>query len=131
MLLRAIRTKGPYKYCLEYKCKTMSLKEGKNERAPRSGALFSTRGEPFRLLLAPPRPPASTATRVGLHGGLLDGSCGRHRRRGMRNRLNVGTHAPGSEYETLIQGRRCGKQLRLYIHTISDKSMICSVSIIH
>ena len=82
----------------------MSLKEWKSERSPRVAAVFSARGRPFRLLLPPPCPPASTACEEGLHGGLLEGSnaSGRRRRRGMRNWLNVGTYAPSFEYETLI-----------------------------
>ena len=92
---------------------------------------FLTRGEPFRLLLPPPRPPASTAPGEGLHGGLLDGSCGRRRRRGMRNRLNVGSYAPGFEYETLIRLSKAVWKKTTIVHTLTDKSMICAVSIIN
>ena len=54
-------------------------------------AVSSTRDGPFLLLLPPPPcPSASTAPGEGLHGGLLLGSCGRHRRRCMLNRQNVG-----------------------------------------
>ena len=112
------------------KCKIVSLREGKNERSPRFAALFSTRGEPYRLLLPPSRPPASKAPGEGLHGRLLDGSCGRRRRRGMRDRLNVGTYAPGSEYETLIRRRRFGKKKSI-VRKTNDTIMICAVSIIH
>ena len=51
-------------------------------------------------------PACLDGTREGLYGGLLEGSCDRGRRRGMRKRLNVGTYAPASEYETLIRRRR-------------------------
>ena len=102
---------------------------GGSERSPRFVALSSTRGGPFRLLLPPPCPPASTAPGEGLHGGMLEGSCGRRRHRGMINRLNVGTCAPASEYGTFIR-RRSGKKNRLYIYTITDKTMICAISIL-
>ena len=42
------------------------------------------------MLLPPTRPPASTAPGEGLHGDLIEGSCGRRRHRGMPNRQNVG-----------------------------------------
>ena len=79
--------------CTYMKCRIVSLKEGGNERSPRFAALSSTRGAYFRLLLPAQGPPASTARGEGLHGGLLEGSCGRLRRRGMLNRLKVGTYA--------------------------------------
>ena len=80
------------------KSRIVSLKEWKSEYSPRIAALFSTRSGPFRLRVAPPCPPALTAPREGLHGGLLGGACSRRRRRVMRNRLNVGAYAPASEY---------------------------------
>ena len=73
------------------KSRIVSLKGSKSECSMRFAALFSTRGGPFRLLLLPPCPPASTAPREGLHDGLLEGSCGWRRRRVMRKRLTVGT----------------------------------------
>ena len=54
-----------------------------------SPPFLSTRGGPLRLLLPPPCPPASTAPGEGLHGGPLEGSCDRRRRRHMPNRQNV------------------------------------------
>ena len=75
---------------------------------------LSTRGGPFRLLLPLQCPPATTSPGEGLPGTLLEGSCGRGKRRSMRNRLNVGMFMPASEHETLIPRRR-GKNLRLYI----------------
>ena len=54
---------------------------------------LSTRGGPVRLFLPPPYLPASTSPGEGLHGGLLEGSCGRRRRRGMPNLKNVGEPA--------------------------------------
>ena len=74
-------------------------------------ALSALRG-PFRLFLPLPCPPASTPPGEGLPGGLLEGSCGRRKRRRTANRLNVDTFMPASGYETLIR-RRCGKKLRL------------------
>ena len=63
---------------------------------------------------------------LGMRGGLLEGSCGQHRRRVMRNHLNV-----DYDYETLSR-RRCGKQLRLHIqYQIPGKCMICAVLVIH
>ena len=79
------------------KARIVSLKECKSECSPLFASLFSTRGGPFHLLFPPPCPPASTAPEEGLNGGLLLGSCARHRRGGTRNRLNVGTCAPASE----------------------------------
>ena len=64
-----------------------------SEFFPRFEAFLLTRGGPFRLPLAPPYPPISMAPGEGLHGGLLEGSCGRRRRRGMTNRQNVGESA--------------------------------------
>ena len=90
-------------------------------------AFSSTRGGPQRLFLPPPCPPVSTTSGEGLHGGLLDGSCGRRHRRATRNGLNVGTYAPYSESETPVR-RRGGKTS--IVHTITDKSMIRAVSII-
>ena len=83
----------PHKANVGVECKIVPLKEGKNERSPGFAALFSTRGGPFPLLLPPPSLFASTAPEEGLHGGLLEGSCGRRRRRGMPNRQNVGEPA--------------------------------------
>ena len=96
------------------KSRIVSLKQGKSERSPRFAAFFSTRGGPIRLLLPPPCPPALTAPWEGLHGGLLEGSCGRRCRRVMRNRLDVGTYAPAPKYEARIQ-RRCAQNPRLYV----------------
>ena len=45
------------------------------------------------MFLPPPCPPASTAPREDLHGGLIVSSCGRCRRRSMPNRQNVGEPA--------------------------------------
>lgn len=61
-----------------------------SEFSPRFEAFLPTRGGTFRLLLAPPCPPASTAPGEGLPGGLLEGSCGRRRRRSIPNRQNIG-----------------------------------------
>ena len=97
------------------KSKFVSLKERKSERSPRFAALFSTRSGPFRLLLPPPSPSASTAPGEGLHGGLLEGSCGWRRCRVTRNRLNVGTYAPASEYENRSFESNVWKNIRLYI----------------
>ena len=66
---------------------------GENDISPRFATLFSTRGGPPRLLLPPSCPAASTAPGEDLHDGLVEGSYGRHRRRGMRNRLNFGKYA--------------------------------------
>ena len=53
-----------------------------------------------------PYPPASTSRGEGLLGGLLEGSCGRRKRRTMPNRLNVGIRpritAVVSKYENVI-----------------------------
>ena len=105
-----------------------SLKEWKSKCSPRFATLFSTRGGPFRLLLPPPCSPASTAPGDGLHGGLLEALCGRRKRRSIRNRFGVGTYAPASKCETLI-GRRCDKFFFPIVHKITDKSMICDVSV--
>ena len=70
----------PYEYTCS-KSIIVSLKEWKSERSPRFAALFSSRGGPFRLLLPSPCPPASTSTGEDLPGGLLEGSCGRRKRR--------------------------------------------------
>ena len=51
---------------------------------------LSTRGRAFRLLLPPRCTCPSTAPGECLHGGLLEGSCGRRCRRGMPNGHNVG-----------------------------------------
>ena len=77
---------------------------------------FSTRGGPFRLLLPPTCPPASTAPGGGLHGDLLEGLCGRRRRRCMPNRLNVGTFMPASDHQTLVRSFEVGVQKRI-VHT--------------
>ena len=74
------------------KSKIVLLKEWKSEYSPRFAALFSTQGQPFRLLLPPPCPPASTAPGEGLPGGLLEDSCGRRKPRSMPNRLKVGMY---------------------------------------
>ena len=91
----------------------VSSQEWASECSPRFEALFSTPGELFRLLL--PLPCRARLTREGLPGGLLEDSCGRRKRKSMRNRLNVGTFMSASEYEALIIRRRCGTKLRLYI----------------
>ena len=64
-------------------------------------------------------PACLDGTGEGLRGGLPEGSCGRRRRRVMRNRLNVGTYAPASEYEMLIR-RRYGIKVRLCIYLVYD-----------
>ena len=61
----------------------------KFECSPRFEALLSAKVGPFWLPLSPPCPPSSTAPGDGLHGGLLEGSCGRRRYRGMLNCHNV------------------------------------------
>ena len=124
------------------KCRIASLKAWRSGCYPRFATLFSTRGGTFRLLLPPPCPPALTAPREGLLGGLLDGSCGRRRHRVMRNRLNVGTYVPASEHERssedgVEKNFDCHDTLRriasaiIIVHTIADKSRICDASIIH
>ena len=65
----------------------------KFEWSPRFEAFLSTRGGRFLLILPPPCPPAWTTLGKGLHGGLLESSCGRRRRRGMPNHQNVGEPA--------------------------------------
>ena len=59
----------------------------------RFATLFSTRGEPFRLLLPLPSPLASTSPAEGLPGGLLEGSRCRCKRSTIPNRLNVSMYA--------------------------------------
>ena len=71
----------------------VSLKGWNSKCSPRFEALLSARGGPFRLLLSLPCPPASTSPGEGLPGGLLEGSCGRRKRRSMPNRLKVGMYA--------------------------------------
>ena len=98
----------------------VSLKGWKSECSPRFAALFSTRGEPLRLLIPLPCPPATDGARgEPARRGLLAGSCGRNRRRVMRNRLNVGTYVPASEYETVVQNR-CKKNKTSIVHMIYD-----------
>ena len=63
--------------------------EWTSERSPRFETLFSAR-EPFHLLLQLSCPPASTSSGEALPGGLLEGSCGRRKRRRMPNHRNVG-----------------------------------------
>ena len=77
-----------------------------------SEAFLSTRGGPFRLFLPPPCPPALTAPGEGLHGGLLEGSCGRRRRRRMSNhqKLNDPTYLFQNMNRALFR-RRYDKQL--------------------
>lgn len=53
-------------------------------------AIISTLCGHFRLLLPPPCPSATTAPEEGLPGGLLQGSCGRRRRRGLPIRQSIG-----------------------------------------
>ena len=89
----------------------MSSRDWNSECFPRFEVLFSTRGGPFRLLLPLPCPPASTSPGEGLPGGLLEGSCGRRKRRSMSNRLNVGTFMPS--YYLRFQIRKCS-------HLLSD-----------
>ena len=71
----------------------MSSKDWISVRSPRFEALFSTGGEPVRLLLPLPCPPVSTSPGEGLPGSLFEGSCGRCKRRSMPNRLNVDMYA--------------------------------------
>ena len=49
----------------------------------------------------------------GLHGGLLEGSCGRRRRGGMPNLQNVGESAYPAQNMKILIRRRCDKQLLL------------------
>ena len=73
---------------------------------------LSTRGGPVRLFLPPPYLPASTSPGEGLHGGLLEGSCGRRRRRRMSNhqKLNDPTYLFQNMNRALFR-RRYDKQL--------------------
>ena len=84
----------------------MSSKDWISVRSPRFEALFSTGGEPVRLLLPLPCPPVSTSPGEGLPGSLFEGSCGRCKRRSMPNRLNVGCVCPlitaFSKYEKVL-----------------------------
>ena len=77
--------------------------EWKSERPPRFAAFSSTSCEHFFLLLPLPYPPASTSPGNDLPRGLLKGSCGRRKRKSIRDRLNIGTLMPASDRETLIQ----------------------------
>ena len=61
------------------------------------------------LLLPPPCPPASTAPGEGPHGGLLEGSCGCRRGRGMPNRQ---TSASPPTYVFQNMKRSCLKAVR-------------------
>ena len=124
-----VRSIHVYQYKYMYEMQSQRRK-GKTSVLRASRPFSWLEAKPFRLLLPPPRRPASTAPGEGLHGGLLESSCDRRRRRGMQNRLNVGMYTPASEYETLIR-RLCAKQTSI-VHTITDKSMICAVvSMIH
>ena len=58
------------------KCRMVSLKEGSALRASRSFPPL----EALPFLILPSCQLASTARGEGLHGGLLEGSCGRRRR---------------------------------------------------
>ena len=58
------------------KCRIVSLKEGSALRASRSFAPLKA----FSFIFLPSCLLASTARGEGLHGGLLEGSCGRRRR---------------------------------------------------
>ena len=95
--------------------------------ALRSPFLDSRRA--FSFASSPPFPPASTAPGEVLHAGLLEGSCGLRRRRDMRNRLNAGTYAPASEYETLTYLKAVLKNNTI-AHTTTDKSVVLRVDII-
>jgi len=95
-----------------------------SECSPRFEALLATRDGPFRLVLPLPCPPASTSPGEGLPRGL----CGRHERRNMQNRINVGTFMPGSEHDA--HPKAVWKKTSV-VHTIADDSMMCAVCISH
>ena len=70
----------------------------------------------FVFLLPLPYPPASTSPGEGLPGGLSKGSCGRHKRRSMPNRLNIGMYArllPAAYMYGRFKIRKCS-------HLLSD-----------
>ena len=65
----------------------------------------------------------------GLHGGLLEDTCGRRRRRDSRNRLSRHVRA----MRPLVNRKRSsegGLGKTLIVHTITDK-IIRAISIIH
>ena len=115
-----------YKYMCQIQNRVVEGAE--NERCQRFAALSSTRDGPFHLLLPPPCPPASSAPGEGLHGGLFEGSSGRRRLRSMRIRLDIGTYAPASWYETLM---RRWRRKTSNVNTTTDMSMIYAVSYTH
>ena len=87
--------------------------------------LFVDSMRSFSFAFSATMPPASTAPREGLHGGLLEVSCGRRRRIGMRNRPNVGTDTPAaSEMKRATEG---DVEKASIVHTITDKNMIFDV----
>ena len=89
------------------------------------GPFFSTRGGPFCLLLPPLCPPALTASGESPRAGLLEGSCGRCRRRVMRNRVYVGTYV--RMHHQLLNMKRSsegGVGKTSIVHTITDTIMI-------
>ena len=89
------------------------------------GPFFSTRGGPFSLLLPPLCPPALTASGESPRAGLLEGSCGRCRRRVMRNRVYVGTYV--RMHHQLLNMKRSsegGVGKTSIVHTITDTIMI-------
>ena len=105
-----------------------AAKGGENERSTRFAATSSTRGGRFCFLIPPPPVPALTIPGDGLHGGLLEGLRGRRDRRGIRNRLNIGTGGPASECKTLIR-RRCETQNSI-VRVISDMRTTYDLSVI-
>lgn len=66
-------------------CMGVSSQHWNSESVPRSETFLSTRSGHLRLLLPPPCPPASTSPGEGLPGGLLEGACGRRKRRSTPN----------------------------------------------
>ena len=86
-------------------------------RASRLAALFSTGGVFVCLFRYVPCPPASTSPGEGLPGGLLEGSCGRPKRRRMPNQRNIGMCA------------RCHFKIRKRSHLLlSDGAEQCGLA---
>ena len=110
------------------KCRIVSSKDRKNEQTPRFGALFSTQGGPFRLLLPLPCPPSPISPEEGLPGGLIAGSSGRNMRRSLPNRLlNVDMYAAyysvSNCKNVVIQWRR-----KVRFGRVAKRAPACSLS---
>ena len=100
--------------------------------SPRFDALLSTRGGPFRLLLPLTCRPVSSSPGESLPGGLLEGSCGRRKRRNMRNRPKVGTSCPLQNIKRSSSEGGVEKNFDCtYISTDTRYGMFCIYSFIY